>query len=143
MLTEREAVQERSRAQHKLLIVDDEEKVCHLLEQFFAHKGYTVRAVCGGDEAVALAGIFHPHVVLLDLLMPGMDGVETLKRLKALRPMPKVLMVSAVNHTEVIKGALALGADFYVCKPVNLGELERLVHLFSPPLTAVPKIPVR
>ena len=134
ILTEREPAKQQAGAQRKLLIVDDEEKVCHLLEQFFAHKGYTVRAVCGGDEAVALAEIFCPHVVLLDLQMPGMDGVQTLKRLKTLRPTPKVLMLSAVNHTEVITGALSLGADFYICKPVNLSELERLVNLFSPPI---------
>ena len=132
ILTAEEQVQSQSKAQRKLLIVDDEEKVCHALEQFFVHRGYAVRAVCGGDEAVALTGVFHPDVVLLDLLMPGMDGVETLKRLKQLQPSPKVLMLSAVNHADVVKGALALGADFYICKPVNLADLERVVQRLCP-----------
>ncbi len=80
-----------------------------------------------------MAGLFHPHVVLLDLLMPGMDGIETLKRLKALPGSCRVIMLSAADAQEVVAGALQLGADFYVCKPVNLAELERLVNGFLPP----------
>ncbi len=132
ILTEPSHAQSHATTRRKLLVVDDEEKVCRLLEQFFAHKGYDVRGVCGGEEAVALAGVFHPDVVLLDLLMPGMDGVVTLKHLKQLKPCPRILMVSAVNHAEVVKGALALGADFYVCKPITLSDLAHLVNQFCP-----------
>lgn len=111
----------------KLLIVDDEEKVCQTLGQYFRLKGYEVLAVHDGPEALALAPAFHPDTVILDLLMPGMSGVETLKSLKELEPAARVIMLSGADHEEVAKGALKLGADFYVCKPANLGELERLV----------------
>lgn len=122
----------REVAQRKLLIVDDEEKICHLLAEYFSLKGYEVRTVLRGEEALALAPAFHPDVVLLDLLLPGMDGVNTLKHLKQLTPAPKVLMLSAADHEDVGKGALALGADFYICKPVNLHDLEHLVSGFYP-----------
>ena len=120
----------------KILIVDDEEKICQLLEQYFSFKGYEVRAVQRGEEALALANVFHPDVVLLDLLMPGMNGVDTLKALKQLRPPPKVLILSAADHEKVMEGALNLGADFYVCKPPHLSELERLINGFYPSSTS-------
>jgi DNA-binding response OmpR family regulator len=118
----------------KLLIVDDEEKICQLLAQYFSLKGYEVRALQRGEEALVLASVFHPDVVLLDLLMPGMDGVETLKALKRLNPTPQVLMLSVADHEEVVRGALDLGADFYICKPLNLPKLEHLVNGFYPPI---------
>ena len=118
--------------QRKLLIVDDEEKICALLSRYFSMKGYEVRTVYRGEEALALVNVFHPDVVLLDLLMPGMNGVETLKRLKQLSPAPRVIMLSAADHQEVAQGALKLGADYYVCKPPDLSELEHLVNGFWP-----------
>ncbi|MBI3319942.1 MAG: response regulator [Candidatus Omnitrophica bacterium] len=130
---ERNQTHDQSGVPRRILVVDDEVKLCQVLVQYFAYKGYEVRAVQRGDEALALADAFHPHVVLLDLLMPGMDGIATLKALKQLTPSPRVLMVSVADHEEVAKGALNLGADFYLCKPINLAELEHLVNGFYPP----------
>ena len=117
----------------KVLIVDDEEKICTMLRDYFAHKRYDVRSVRRGAEALVLTDVFQPDVVVLDLLMPGMDGIETLKRLKTYHPAPKVIMLSVADDEEVARGALRLGADFYMCKPVDLSELERLVTGFIPP----------
>ena len=117
----------------RLLIVDDEQKICAMLAEHFALKGFDVRAASRGDEAILLAQAFQPHVVLLDLLMPGMSGADALPHLKALTPPPKVLIVSAADHEDVIQGALARGADCYVCKPLNLEELDHLVTGVCPP----------
>ena len=122
-------------APRRLLIVDNEEKICRLLSQFFSLRGYDVRTVSRGEEALALAPIFHPNVVLLDLLMPGMSGVDILKGLKQLTPTPNVLMLSAADHEDVAKGALQLGAAFYICKPPDLSKLEHLVSSFYPSTT--------
>ena len=119
--------------QRRVLIVDDEVNVCALLGEFFSLKGYAVRMVCRGEEALVLAEVFHPDVVLLDLLMPGMNGIDTLKELKQLRPAPKVLMLSSADLEEVAKGALELGADFFVSKPADLAKLEILVNGVCPP----------
>ena len=117
----------------KLLIVDDEEKICRMLADYFSLKGYEVRAVQRGEEALALVDVFQPQVVVLDLLMPGLSGIDTLKALKASHQALKIIMLSAANLEEVVQGALKLGADFYVCKPVNLAQLESFVSGFSLP----------
>jgi len=123
---------DRNGSQRRLLIVDDEPKLRRVLMDYFTLKHYEVRVSVRGDEALVLAGIFQPHVVLLDLLMPGLDGIATLKALKQLSPAPKVLILSGADHTDVVQGALELGADFYVCKPPQLAELEHLVDGFCP-----------
>ncbi len=116
--------------QHKLLIVDDEVKIGQVLAKHFSLNGYDVRTAYGGEEALAVAKDFHPQVVLLDLLMPRMTGVNTLKGLKQLTPPPKVLMLSAMDHEGVIKDLLQLGADFYICKPIVFSELDSVVENF-------------
>ncbi len=116
----------------KVLIIDDEQKICDMLNRYFALKGYDTRAANRGEEGVALAKIYQPDVVLLDLLMPGLNGVDTLKQLKQLQPAPRVIMVSAADHTDVAQGALKLGADAFVCKPPSLSELERLINGYWP-----------
>ena len=116
----------------RLLVCDDEQKICSLLTQYFVLKGYEVRAVNRGDEALALVDVFQPSVILLDLLMPGMTGVETLKALKQQHPGIKVVMLSAADQQEVAQGAIQLGADSYMCKPANLTQLEYLVNGFWP-----------
>jgi len=67
---------EGMRPGRRLLIVDDEMKVCRTLADYFLSKGYEVRAVGRGEEALALVGVFEPEVVLLDLLLPGISGVD-------------------------------------------------------------------
>ena len=116
----------------RLLVVDDEEKIREMLIRFFTLKGYDVRGVAGGAEALALLDAFPPDVVMLDLLMPGLSGVDTLKQLKQRQPQLKVIILSAADLEQVAQGALALGANYYVCKPPSLGELERLVSGFWP-----------
>ena len=116
----------------RLLVCDDEKKICSLLAQYFTLKGYEVRSVNRGEEALALVDVFQPGVVLLDLLMPGMTGVETLKGLKQYHPGIKVIMLSAADHQDVARGTIQLGADFYMCKPANLTQLEHLVNGFWP-----------
>ena len=115
--------------------MDDEVKLCRLLGDYFSMKGYEVRTVGCGEEALALAGAFLPDVVLLDIVMPGLSGIDTLKELKQRAPTPKVIMLSSADHEEVVKGALDLGADFYVCKPADLHQLEVLVNGFCPSST--------
>ena len=123
-------------AHRKLLVVDDEDKIRDVLAQYFSLKGYDVRAASRGQEALALTTAFHPDVVLLDLLLPGLSGVDTLRALKQLNPPPKVLMISVADHDEVVQGTLGFGADFYVCKPINLVQLEYLVKGCCPPAAA-------
>jgi len=119
-----------SPSRRKVLIVDDEAKINYLLAEHFSLNGYDVRTARGGDEAIATAGDFQPQVVLLDLMMPGTSGVNALKQLKQVIPSSKILILSAIDNETIIKDTLRLGADFYVCKPLNFAELDHLVDRF-------------
>ncbi len=125
---------EQPNGHRKILIVDDEVKICRMLSEHFSLQGYEVSTARRGEDAMTMAYLVRPQVVLLDLLMPGpgMSGIDTLKQLKQLAPPPKIIMISAADHEEVIQGALNLGADRYVCKPLNLLELDLLVKDYAP-----------
>ena len=112
---------------HRLLIVDDEPKVAEMLVHMFTAKGYDAIAVGRGEDALALTDAFRPQTVLLDLLLPGMSGIDILKQLKQLSPPPRVIVVSGADLDEVVQGALRLGADAYVVKPVDVAKIEQLI----------------
>jgi DNA-binding response OmpR family regulator len=113
---------------NKLLIVDDEAEICEFLKSFFEDRDYRVAVAQDGAQALEQAGIFHPEVVLLDIQMPGMDGLQTLKKIKEMYPRVKVIMVTAVETQEKIEEAMRLGADNYITKPLSLEYLEKDVQ---------------
>jgi len=86
----------------------------------------------GGEEAIRRIPEFRPHVVLLDIMMPGLSGVETLRRIKALPQETAVIMVSGIEDVETARQTLVLGAADYVTKPVDFQYLDSVlqVHLF-------------
>ena len=112
----------------KILIVDDEVEICEFLEEFFVDRDYEVVTASSGEEALAKIIVEQPDVLLLDVKMPGIDGIEVLKNVKRMYPALKVIMVTAVETADKIKEALALGADNYITKPLSLEYLERDVE---------------
>ena len=119
--------------QRTLLIVDDEEKICRVLAEYFALKGYDVSIVHDGEAALARADAARPDVVLLDLLMPGMSGMDVLKMLKQRQPRLPVVIVSASDRQEAEQQVLQLGADAYLSKPVNFAALGDVVEKLLKP----------
>ena len=111
----------------KVLVVDDEPEVRLVLFEFLSSRGYDVTAASGGAEAVALVETIKPDLVLLDVAMPDMDGVETLKRIVAIEPALAVIMVTANADIGVTSKLLALGAVDYVPKPFDLDYLDQAV----------------
>ncbi len=109
---------------NKILVVDDEKVVCKELRKFLEGKGYDVVEAYSGDEAISAYTRETPDVVLLDILMPGKNGVETLHELKELDPDASVIMVTAVHEEEIAKQAMAEGAFDYITKPIDPGYLE-------------------
>ena len=107
----------------KVLIVDDELEVRQILQEFLAHNVHEVYAAESGPEALNALDTFKPDVVLLDVLMPGMDGVETLKRMVALQPTLPVIMVTANADVGITSKLLGLGAADYIPKPFSPLEL--------------------
>ncbi len=113
----------------KILVVDDEPKVCEQVKLFFQSKGYEATTATNGEEAIAKLKYERPHLVLLDVRMPGVNGIEVLRQAKKLDPAVGVIMVTAVQDEEVFKEALEEGAFDYLTKPLNLTYLESRVSV--------------
>ena len=109
-----------------LLIVEDEPKIQRFLQSFFESRGLTVYAVGSGEEALKALSK-KPTVVLLDVKMPGMGGIETLRTIRTTHPKLPVIMATAVGEEQIVRQALDAGAYDYVMKPFNLEYLETVV----------------
>ena len=108
----------------KLLVVDDEGEICEFLKSFFEERSYHVVVANSGEQALERVKHEKPQVVLLDIKMPGMDGVQTLREIKTKYPKTKVIMVTAIETRDKIEECLRLGADNYITKPLSLEYLE-------------------
>ncbi len=109
----------------RVLVVDDEPDAVDLLQEFLVAKGYEVLTASGGEEALRSVREERPHLILLDVRMPGMNGLEVLRHVRQIDQEVGVIMVTAVNEEETGREALALGAFDYIVKPLDLAYLER------------------
>lgn len=112
----------------RMLVVDDEHEICDFLKTFFEERDYEVRTANSGEAALIAMEKSKPQVVLLDVHMPGMDGMSALREIKNRFPGVKVIMVTALETREKIEEALRLGADNYITKPLSLEYLEKDVQ---------------
>jgi DNA-binding response OmpR family regulator len=108
----------------RILVVDDEIEICNLLKDFLTLKGYEVYTALDGGTAITKLKQDRPHIVLLDIIMPGMGGIETLKAIKKVDPRVGVIMITAIADNELALRTLELGASDYICKPFELTYLE-------------------
>ena len=113
----------------KVLVVDDEPEVRQVLREFLVSRGYEVSLAANGSEALDHLQRLKPDLILLDVAMPGMDGVETLKRIVAVDASLPVIMVTANADIGVTSKLLALGAVDYVPKPFDLDYLDQAVSI--------------
>ena len=111
----------------KLLIVDDESDIREFARNFFKKRKIDVFVASGGRQALDLIAKESPNLVLLDVRMEEMTGIEVLRELRKSSPAIKVIMVSGVEDEETIKEANALGVIGYIHKPFILEELEKIV----------------
>ncbi len=107
----------------KVLIVDDEPDFCDALRDFLRIRGFEVAIAVSGEEALPAYMQEKPDVVLLDIQMPGMDGLETLRELKVLDQGANVIMVTAIENDEIVMWAMVEGALDYIIKPVDHDNL--------------------
>jgi len=111
----------------KLLIVDDESDIREFACNFFKKRKIEVFTASGGRQALDLIAQENPNLVLLDVRMEEMTGIEVLRQLRKSHPSVKVIMVSGVEEEEAINEARALGVVEYIHKPFILEELEKIV----------------
>lgn len=105
-----------------ILVVDDEEPVRKLLQRILEKADYRVVTASTGREAIDKVSSSDVSLVLLDIIMPGMDGFQTLELIRKKSDIP-VIMVTAIGKTTSLHDSLGLGADDYVKKPFRSGEL--------------------
>jgi two-component system KDP operon response regulator KdpE len=110
-----------------VLVADDEPRITKLVSLALSGEGLRVVTASDGEEALQKAEEFRPDIVLLDIVMPGMDGVEVMRQLRERRPVPVILLTAKGSTSDKAKG-LDLGADDYVAKPFDLDELAARVR---------------
>jgi two-component system KDP operon response regulator KdpE len=106
----------------RVLVVDDEPQILRALRTALGARGYEVLTATTGEEGLVVVGERRPDVVLLDLMLPGMDGLEVCRRLRAVSGVP-IIVLSARGEERDKVAALDLGADDYLTKPFGVDEL--------------------
>ena len=131
-------------AEHRgtILVVDDEPRMAQLLAEYLIEHGYRVAVAHSGIEALAKLDLEKPSVVLLDVRMPGMDGVEVLRRIRSFDQQVGILMISANDDVELAKQTIEMGAFDYTLKPVDFAYLSRAVEKMMAQVPAAPASPV-
>jgi two-component system alkaline phosphatase synthesis response regulator PhoP/two-component system response regulator VicR len=117
-----------------ILVVDDDPKIVRVVEINLTQEGYRVRTAADGEEALAAVAQERPDLVLLDVMMPRLDGFETLKRLKAdpaSTDIPVVMLTARAQDEDVFEG-YGTGAQWYLTKPFEPVELRRVVRHLLP-----------
>lgn len=110
-----------------VLVADDEPRITKLVSIALSEEGFRVVTASGGADAIAKAEAMRPDIVLLDLVMPDMDGIEVMRELRERRPVPVILLTARGSTADRAKG-LDLGADDYVAKPFHPDELAARVR---------------
>ncbi len=111
----------------KILIVDDESAIRGFLSDFFKRKEYQTLEAKNGQEAVDMTRKEKPSVILMDITMPGMDGVLALRKIREFDQNVGVVMATSIQDEQIAKETAALGAYHYVLKPFDLQYLELVV----------------
>src|SRR3979490_1900378 len=114
----------------KILLVDDEPSMLLYIKTLLEGDDYKVETATTGEEALVLVEKgMQPDLVLLDVLMPGIDGLQTLERLRQIQPSVKVVMLSSVNDTRQVVHAMKRGALDHLTKPFQKAELDAVIDL--------------
>jgi two-component system response regulator (stage 0 sporulation protein F) len=113
----------------KVLIVDDQNGIRILLMEVFSSEGYKTFQAANGKMALEIVRSDSPDLVLLDMKIPGMDGLEILKHIKEVNPEIKVIMMTAYGELDMIKEATDLGALMHFTKPFDIDEMRAAVNL--------------
>ncbi|MEO6712526.1 MAG: response regulator transcription factor [Mycobacteriales bacterium] len=111
----------------RILVVDDDPTVAEVVTRYFEREGYLVECCADGEAALERALADPPDLVVLDLMLPGMDGLEVCRRLRAVAPVPVIMLTARGDETDRVVG-LELGADDYLTKPFSPRELTLRVQ---------------
>ncbi|MEV6067255.1 response regulator transcription factor [Nocardia sp. NPDC052001] len=111
----------------RILVVEDEPTIAESIAARLRAEGFTVELAHDGPAAVAAAASLLPDLVVLDVMLPGFDGLEVCRRIQAHRPVPVLMLTARTDETDVLIG-LGVGADDYLTKPFSLRVLTARIH---------------
>ncbi|WP_254715677.1 response regulator transcription factor [Actinomadura sp. NAK00032] len=106
----------------RVLVVEDEPTIARAVADRLAAEGFGVETAGDGPSAVERARSYEPHLIVLDVMLPGFDGLEVCRRVQAERPVPVLMLTARDDETDLLVG-LGVGADDYVTKPFSMREL--------------------
>ena len=105
-----------------ILVVDDNEQILEILSKYIAAEGWPMLAARSGEEALALYDAASPSIILLDIMLPGIDGLEVCRRIRSMSSVPILMITAKDEDADRILG-LDIGADDYIVKPFSPGEV--------------------
>ena len=118
--------------EYKILIVDDEPSVCNFLSDYLKYKGYNSKISLSGKEALAALNTEHFDLVLLDLIMPKMNGLEVLERIKEIDLKVPIIILTSVKDKNIAESSLEMGAVDFISKPIDIERLEESITINIP-----------
>ncbi|MDA0638287.1 response regulator transcription factor [Nonomuraea sp. CA-218870] len=113
--------------QRRILVVEDDQTIARAVRDRLAAEGFQVRTAADGQAGLAAFASAEPDLVILDRLLPGLDGLEVCRRMQAARPVPVLMLTALGEETDVLVG-LGVGADDYLAKPFSMRELVARIH---------------
>lgn len=114
-------------SQRRVLVVDDDATIADSVAIRLRAEGFDVQTASDGPGAVTACHAGNPDVVVLDVMLPGFDGLEVCRRIQAVRPVPVLMLTARADETDMLVG-LGVGADDYLIKPFSMRELVARVH---------------
>src|SRR5437016_14400003 len=116
-------------SKRSILVVDDDKNTRDYLAAFLSSSGFTVDCLGSGDEAIErLASGYSPSMILLDIMLPGKDGIEVLSNLKAIYPSLPIIILSGIGQIKTVVEAMKIGASDYLTKPFEEEALELAIE---------------
>ena len=115
-------------AQRRVLVVEDDPTIVEAISARLRAEGFLVQTAADGPAAVETAAAYHPDLLILDVMLPGFDGLEVCRRVQAQRPVPVLMLTARDDETDMLVG-LGVGADDYMTKPFSMRELVARSHV--------------
>jgi len=113
--------------QIRVLVVDDEPKICYLIEEMLVQEDYMVDVSFSGTDALQMIRIYNYHLLITDLDMPGIDGLELIQKVKKQNSEIRAIVVAGNTTVDLISWPLRDGIDGYIKKPFNIIDLKKVV----------------
>jgi DNA-binding NtrC family response regulator len=113
---------------HKVLVIDDDEMILMMLRNALEDEGYRVLSTADGPQGVSIYKEHHPSLVLLDLGLPSVNGMEVLKEIRSIDPKARVIVISGYGAAESVSSAIRFGAWDFIEKSADMGDLLQKIR---------------